>query len=359
VATIEPNRIYKGDCVNKLDSLDAGCAQLVFADPPFNIGFTYDTYDDKMEYDQYVDWSRKWIAACKRVLARNGSFFIAIGDEFAAEIRMIGRELGLHLRNWIIWHYSFGQSTKTKFARAHAHIFYFVANPNDFIFNHLAIRVPSARHTEYSDKRANPEGKLPDDVWNDFPRVCGTFKERRGWHGCQMPEQLLARIIRTASNPGDLVIDPFSGSGTTVVTAAKLKRRFLAFDISDQYIAQGRSRLSEVDAAHKIVEGRWTQWQIDTLCSLYRETGTALYRLEPNDVAMRCLTLAFNHRIQADAGDADVAAFETEEVRAMLIRLDKSARLPRLRNDREYQGRQKQSAKVNHADDVPELRLFA
>ena len=349
------DRIYKGDCIELLGRLDEHTVDLVFADPPFNIGYKYDTYDDQVEYDQYVAWSRSWMAACHRVLKPTGSFFVAIGDEFAAEVRMIGRDLGLHLRNWNIWHYTFGQNTKRKFARAHAHIFYFVADRSHFTFNDQTIRIPSARHTEYSDKRANPDGRLPDDVWGDFPRVCGTFRERRGWHGCQMPEQLLARIIRVASNPGELVLDPFSGSGTTVVTAAKLNRRYLAFDISDQYVAQGQARLSEVSTAHAVIEGGWSQWQIDTLCSLYRETGTAMHRLEPNEVAMACLTRALNHRIAADTG-AD--PFDVPQVRSMLLHLDKTARLPRLRNDRRYTP-PRGSTGHRPADDMPGLRLFA
>jgi site-specific DNA-methyltransferase (adenine-specific) len=113
----------------------------------------------------------------------------------------------------------------------------------------------------YGDRRADPKGRLPDDTWilrpqdlpegfggdEDtwyFPRVCGTFKERSGWHGCQMPEQLLGRIIRASSNPDDLVIDPFSGSGTTLAVASKLGRRYLGCELSPQYAARIRERLS-------------------------------------------------------------------------------------------------------------------
>jgi site-specific DNA-methyltransferase (adenine-specific) len=112
----------------------------------------------------------------------------------------------------------------------------------------------------YADARSNPNGRLPDDTWilrpQDLPngfqpnedtwyfsRVCGTFKERAGWHGCQMPEQLLGRIIRVTSNPGDLVLDPFAGSGTTLVAAKKLGRRWLGFELSPNYAAQVLARL--------------------------------------------------------------------------------------------------------------------
>ena len=127
------------------------------------------------------------------------------------------------MRNWIVWHYTFGVNCTRKFNRSHAHIFYYVADPKRFTFNADAVRVPSARQTTYADRRANPVGKLPDDTWvlrpqeDDrffdpaadtwyVPRVCGTFKER-GDHPCQMPLALLERIVRVASHPGDLVLD--------------------------------------------------------------------------------------------------------------------------------------------------------
>src|SRR5204863_6063178 len=79
------------------------------------------------------------------------------------------------------------------------------------------------------------------------PRVNGTFKERAGFHGCQMPEQLLGRIIRCSSKPDDLVLDPFSGSGTTLVVSKKLGRRWIGFDLSADYIARGSARIAEVE----------------------------------------------------------------------------------------------------------------
>jgi site-specific DNA-methyltransferase (adenine-specific) len=135
-----------------------------------------------------------------------------------------------------------------------------VRDPKRFTFHDQEIRVPSARQLVYFDSRANPAGRLPDDTWilrpqdvlDGFapegdtwyvPRVCGTFKERAGWHGCQMPEQLLGRIVRACSNPGDVVLDPFGGSGTTLAVAKKLHRRFLGFELSPDYAAAIQTRL--------------------------------------------------------------------------------------------------------------------
>lgn len=258
---MDGNRIHQGDCIAGLAQLEAETVDLAFADPPFNIGYDYDVYDDRCDADQYLDWTRKWGAAVRRVLKPTGTFWLAIGDDFAAELKLIfQKELGFTCRSWVIWYYTFGVNCTKKFSRSHTHLFHFVCDPKKFTFNDMAIRVPSARQLVYSDGRAKEGGRLPDDTWilrpQDLPegfqpnedtwyfsRVCGTFKERAGWHGCQMPEQLLGRIIRACSNPGDLVLDPFAGSGTTLAVAKKLGRRWLGFEMSANYVQRIEARL--------------------------------------------------------------------------------------------------------------------
>ncbi|MHC4265298.1 MAG: DNA-methyltransferase [Planctomycetota bacterium] len=240
------NKIVCGDCIEILGKITEPFADLVFADPPFNIGSKYDKYYDKKKKINYIAWTREWMAICKNILKPNGSFYIAIGDNYAANIKIVADEIGLHLRNWIIWHYTFGQQTKNKFARAHTHIFYFVNNPKHFIFNDYAVRIPSDRQLVYNDKRANPKGKMPDDVWTEYSRVCGTFKERTGWHPCQMPQDLLKRIITVSSNPGDTVLDPFCGSGTTAAACYQLNRNYVTIDTSRRYVENARKRLKDL-----------------------------------------------------------------------------------------------------------------
>ena len=109
------------------------------------------------------------------------------------------------------------------------------------------MRCPRARPTEYNDKRADPWGRLPYDTWSEFPRVCGTFREREGWHGCQMPEALLMLIILVSSNPGDVVLDPFAGSGTTGEAAHLLGRRFLLIDSSEDAMKVMAKRFADID----------------------------------------------------------------------------------------------------------------
>ncbi len=258
------NTLHHGDCIAGMAQLDVGCVDLAFADPPFNIGYDYDLYHDKRCAGEYLDWSKRWGAAVVRVLKPTGTFWLAIGDDYAAELKVLfQKDLGLTCRSWVIWYYTFGVNCTKKFSRSHTHLFHFIKDPEDFTFNDEAIRVPSARQLVYADARANPKGRLPDDTWvlrpQDlpdgfrpdentwyFPRVCGTFKERAGFHGCQMPERLLGRIIDVSSNPGELVLDPFAGSGSTLIVAKKLGRRYVGYEFSENYHQQVCARLDAV-----------------------------------------------------------------------------------------------------------------
>lgn len=302
---VKLDAVNHGDCVKGIQKLDEGSVDLVFADPPFNIGYEYDVYDDHKDYDKYLTWSRDWIKAVHRVLKPDGTFWLAIGDEHAAELKLIaenrypglpictdeptgkanevkarlgrprsgpGRTVngppGFFCRSWVIWYFTFGVNCKMKFSRSHTHLFHFVKDRKRFTFNAAKIRIKSARQLVYKDKRQNPDGRLPDDVWIQrrdfwiqrpqdqpevfppdgdcwyFSRVAGTFNERQGWHGCQMPERLLGRIIEASSNRGDLVLDPFVGSGTTLVVAKKLRREYVGFELSEEYAQQARERLA-------------------------------------------------------------------------------------------------------------------
>lgn len=261
---VKLNQVVNGDCIEGMSRLKPGSVDLAFADPPFNIGYDYDVYDDRKAAEDYLDWSKRWMQAVCNVLKSTGAFWLAIGDEYAAELKVTAtRELGLTCRSWVIWYYTFGVNCKYKFSRSHAHLFYFIKDPKTFTFNDDTIRVPSARQLVYADKRADGRGRLPDDTWilrpqdlpegfqahEDtwyFPRVCGTFKERKGWHGCQMPEQLLGRIIKACSNPGELVLDPFAGSGTTLAVAKKLQREYIGFELSEEYAANVNKRLETI-----------------------------------------------------------------------------------------------------------------
>jgi DNA modification methylase len=273
---IQLDTLYNSDCIAGMSKIPVGSIDLVFADPPFNIGYKYDVYEDRRKADEYLNWSKEWGAAVVRVLKPDGTFWLAIGDDFAAELKlMFQRELGLYCRSWVIWYYTFGVNCKQKFSRSHTHLFHFVKDPKKFTFNTEDLRVPSARQLVYGDNRADSRGRLPDDTWilrpqdapDSFtpeedtwhvPRVCGSFKERAGWHGCQMPEKVLERVIVACSNPNETVLDPFGGSGTTLITAKKLNRRFIGFELSKDYATRVQERLAATNVGDAITDPRLT-----------------------------------------------------------------------------------------------------
>jgi DNA modification methylase len=267
----EIGRIHQGDCLETLREMEDSWVDLVFADPPFNIGYDYDEYHDQQDDDEYLAWSARWMGEVHRVLKPNGTFWLSIGDEYAAELKIAAKECGFSTRSWVIWYYTFGVNCTKKFSRSHAHLFHFVKDENNFTFNSddARVRVPSARALVYADKRANPAGRLPDDTWilrpQDLPdgfqptddtwyfaRIAGTFSERQGFHGCQMPEQLLGRIIRVSSNPDDVVLDPFAGSGTTLAAAKKLGRKWVGCELSEEYVRAATERLDKIQVGSEL-----------------------------------------------------------------------------------------------------------
>lgn len=235
------NTIIAGDCLQILPAFPPESVDLVFADPPFNIGYSYDVCKDCRPRDEYLAWVDRWLAECVRVLKPAGAICVAIDAELAGRYQVKLEDAGLHYRNTVIWHYTFGPHLTAKFGRNHVPIFHFTRRRKRFTFNADAVRVASERQ-RVGDKRADPRGRVPGDVW-EFPRVCGTFKERNeAGHNCQMPEKLLERIISAFTNAGDVVLDPFTGTGTTPAVAKKLGRRWIGVELSEDYAKAARER---------------------------------------------------------------------------------------------------------------------
>ncbi|OYT64801.1 hypothetical protein B6V00_05345 [ANME-1 cluster archaeon ex4572_4] len=154
---MEVDKVYLGDCVKIMKTLPNKSVDLVFADPPFNIGLKYDVYNDNLSYEKYYKWSEEWIKEACRLLKNSGAIYVAIGDEFAAELNIILKRRGFYFRNWIVWHYTFGQNQRKKFTRAHTHILYFTKDKERFTFNDKHIRVPSARQLVYKKSVSEDE----------------------------------------------------------------------------------------------------------------------------------------------------------------------------------------------------------
>lgn len=239
-----------GDCLNLLRFVEPGSVRLAFADPPYNIGIDYGTGPaaDSLPDQDFLDWTRRWIGATAATLTPDGSLWVLINDEWADHFGIMLREAGLHRRNWIKWYETFGVNHAGRFNRTSRHLFYCVKDPRQgrFVFNPDAVNRPSARQAKYNDSRADPDGKVWDDVWGidpPIPRLVGNSAERIPDFPTQLPLALLLPIVGCASEPGDLILDPFAGSGTAGAAALKLGRRFVGIEKSARFAELAGMRL--------------------------------------------------------------------------------------------------------------------
>lgn len=233
--------IIVGDCLDVLPTLDRESVDLIIADPPYNIGVDYGYGKKADRRENYWEWCERWIGWCYRVLKPAGSFWIISGQEHGAEIDIAMQRCDLTMRNRITWHETFGVYCHNKFGRTSRPIYYATKSPKNFTFNKDAVTVPSDRQIKYKDKRAAAGGKIMGDVWQ-IPRVCGTFKERVQGVPTQLPSELVRRIIGVSSNEGDMILDPFAGSGTVCAVAEEMNRRSVGIELNPEYAAIAEAR---------------------------------------------------------------------------------------------------------------------
>jgi len=237
--------IIHGDCIDVMKRLDDRSADMVFADPPYNQGVDYGqgAAFDKMGATEFEEFVADWIGESVRLLPRSprtGSLWVLVSEGLADEHGIELREW-IPRRNRIIWHERFGQYQEVNFTGEHRHLFYH-AYP-DCTWNPDAIRVQSVRQ-KMNDKRAKGP-RVPGNVW-DSPRVQGNNGTRVPWHPTQLHAPSLERIVLCSTNPGDTVLEPFSGSAILGVICKKLGRNYIGIDSNPEYVKLGQER---IDAA--------------------------------------------------------------------------------------------------------------
>ena len=234
------------DVIDGLESVrdEHGPARLIFTDPPYNIGIDYGDGEkaDLLTPQAYMKWVRQWFSLCWDCLTDDGSLWVMIGDEYAAEYCTELKATGFTIRSWIKWYETFGVNCSNKFNRTSRHIFYAVKDSSSFVFNPEPVTRPSDRQTKYGDNRAAAGGKIWDDVWQ-IPRLTGTCAERIPDFPTQLPLALVEPIILCASMPGDLVVDPFNGSGTTGVASIRNSRKYVGIEKSELFANTATIRL--------------------------------------------------------------------------------------------------------------------
>jgi DNA modification methylase len=251
--------LYVGDCREVLPRLkERAGVDLIFADPPFNWDVPYDGWKDGMPRDEYERFTFDWLDGCIDLLSPTGALWVNIPDDTVAEVVMHLKRRGLIMINWCVWHFRFGQYRNGSFIMSKVHALYFVKDSDNRTWNSDAILEQSDRASIYKDQRTHnkPNNKgmrVPMDVWYGkyWGRIQGNNKERRHGHHNQIPEVYLERIILACSNEGDLVLDPFAGSGTTSTVARAHNRKSICVEFSQTNAESAWNRISTIGMVRK------------------------------------------------------------------------------------------------------------
>jgi len=254
MSTLKTNRLYQGDCIDILDSLPAGSVDLIFADPPYNLQLggellrpnnsrvdgVNDAWDRFGSFAEYDTFTRAWLAACHRVLKDTGTLWVIGTYHNIFRVGTALQDQGFWVLNDVVWCKTnpMPNFRGTRFTNAHETLVWCSKGPN-------------ARYTfNYEAMKALNEGLQMRSDWS-LPLCTGQerLKDADGHklHPTQKPESLLYRIILASSNPGDVVLDPFLGSGTSAAAAKRLGRRWIGIERDPDYAAAARARIADVD----------------------------------------------------------------------------------------------------------------
>jgi adenine-specific DNA-methyltransferase len=246
-------KIYTGDRIEFLNKVKNNSVQLIITSPPYNIG---KSYERKEPLEKYLDEQKKTLIECVKKLKDEGSLCWQVGNFIKAKSEIIPldimifnicAELGLKLRNRIIWHYEHGLHATKKFSGRYETIMWFTKSDNYYFdFNDIRVKQKYPGKLGYRGKNkgkytGNINGKNPSDVWI-FPNVKSNHKEKTD-HPCQFPIELAERLILSMSKKNDLVLDPYAGAGTTLIAALKNNRKAAGSEILKKYVDIINSRI--------------------------------------------------------------------------------------------------------------------
>lgn len=246
------DKIFNQDCIAGMKNLPDGSFSLIVADPPYNLEKDFGEWKESEHKGEWLEWSKRWIDECNRLLAPGGNLFIYGIHHHMCWIQCYLYQIGLKYRRQIIWHYENGFAGYNKRSLA-AHYEVLLWFSKDDNYTYIPIREPYKSAARLKNKitkngktwTPNPEGRLAGDVWH-FPVLAGKrFEKERVRHPTQKPLSISKRIVTHFSNPGDNVLVPFVGSGSECVVAANEGRHFTGFEINNSYIEIAQKRIAD------------------------------------------------------------------------------------------------------------------
>jgi len=242
------NQIIRGDALEIMSQIPDDSVDVTFADPPFNLKKSYEQYEDDKETRDYLDWCRQWLSKMVRITKPTGSIFVHNIPKWLTYYSSYLNEIA-YFKHWIAWD-AMGAPLGKTILPNHYGILWYVKSRNfkfyDIRAPHRYCRECNALLKDYGGKKhlIHPFGTLVSDVWTDIYRI--RHSKRRDEHPCQLPVHLLERLILMTTDVGDIVLDPFIGTGTSAIAAKRLGRKYIGIDIDDKYVAISREKLGGI-----------------------------------------------------------------------------------------------------------------
>lgn len=258
-------KIILGNAISEMQKLESETFDLVIADPPYNLGKDYGNNQDNKDFEEYLEFSKKWLTEAYRLLKPNGTLYVFMGFRFISYLySILDRDLRMFFHSWIVWHYTQGIGKTKGFSPRHDDILVFTKS-KIFIFNLDDIRVPQ----KYYRERNNMRGANPGDVW-EFSHI-HYCNENRQNHPTQKPEGLIERMVLASSHENSLVLDPFLGSGTTLRVCQQLGRFGTGIEINPDYIQMSQERLENEFLGFDSIDPRMSRIPFDLRDEIIRE----------------------------------------------------------------------------------------
>ena len=258
-------KIIQGDALALLKEVESNSVDLIIADPPYNLGKNYGNNHDLKGFDEYLEFSSNWLKESHRVLKPTGTIYVFMGVRFISYLYdIMDRELKMFFNSWICWHYTQGMGKTLGFSPRHDDILMFNKTEKS-TFNLDAVRVPQ----KYYRSRNNMRGANPGDVWK-FSHVhyCNPNRQEQP---TQKPEGLIERMVLASSNENEFVLDPFSGSGTTLRVSQQLNRKCVGFELNPDFVTATQQRLNKPFTGFDSIDERMERVPLDLRDDIIRE----------------------------------------------------------------------------------------
>jgi len=264
------NKILQGDCLGLFKNIPDNSVDITFADPPFNLKKKYTSYSDSLELQEYLNWCERWILEMVRVTKPTGSIFLHNIPKWLTHYATYLNKFA-HFKHWISWDAPTAPMGKSLQPAHYGILFYTKEAKGTKIYE---LRYPHKRDRkqgflwkDYGGKKdlLHPFGPLVSDVWTDIHRI--KHNTKRDPHPCQLPIHLMDRLILMTTDKNDIVLDPFSGTGTTAISAKRLGRKYIGFELDKKYVEISQEKLERTNPNFKIGDS-WVSFYLKDIVTI-------------------------------------------------------------------------------------------